>query len=264
MDGDTGKIETSEVTWQDKFIDYEKLGVIVPIPNDVLDDADYPIWDEVRPLCETAAFQTIDKAIIHGTNKPSSWPTAIATDAAAKSHSVDLSTQVAAGEDMYDVLLGDGGVISLIEADGYMATGHISAMSMRGKLRGVREKVYDGSGTANLGASLFLPSMQGGSQYQLDGEPIIFPRNGGLDASAVLHIAGQWDQLVYSFRKEISYTVLTEGVIQDAAGNIVYNLAQQDMIALRMVLRLGWQLPNPPNFVNSTESTRYPFAILVP
>lgn len=238
--------------------------MIVPIPNDVLEDADYDIWEEIRPLCETAAMQAIDKAIIHGTNKPSSWPTAIAVDAAAKSHSVDLSTQIAAGEDMYDVLLGEDGIISLIEQDGYMATGHVASMSMRGKLRGVREKVYDGSGTANLGRSLFMPSMQGAGQYQLDGEPIVFPRNGGLDASSVLHIAGQWDQLVYSFRKEISYTMLTQSVIQDAGGNIIYNLAQQDMVALRMVLRMGWQLPNPPNYVNETASTRYPFAILVP
>jgi len=51
-------------------------------------------------------------------------------------------------------------------------------------------------------------------------------------------------------------------VIQDGSGNIVYNLAQQDMVALRAVLRLGFALPNPPTMMNETDATRFPFAVL--
>ena len=58
--------------------------------------------------------------------------------------------------------------------------------------------------------------------------------------------------------------MLTEAVIQDGSGTIVYNLAQQDMVALRAVMRLGWQLPNPINRVNTNASTRYPFSVLAP
>jgi len=53
-------------------------------------------------------------------------------------------------------------------------------------------------------------------------------------------------------------------VIDDGAGNILFNLAQQDMVALRVVMRLGWALPNPVNRVNPNAATRYPFAILEP
>ena len=42
------------------------------------------------------------------------------------------------------------------------------------------------------------------------------------------------------------------------------NLAQQDMVALRAVMRVGWQLPNPVNNVNTNAATRYPFAALLP
>jgi len=48
----------------------------------------------------------------------------------------------------------------------------------------------------------------------------------------------------------------------DGAGNIIYNLAQQDMVALRAVMRLGFALPNPINRMNPTAATRYPFAVL--
>jgi hypothetical protein len=44
----------------------------------------------------------------------------------------------------------------------------------------------------------------------------------------------------------------------------VYNLAQQDMVALRAVMRIGWQVPNPINRVEETEANRYPFALLIP
>lgn len=262
--GDTGLKQSSEVNWEDKYLDAEEIAVIVPIPEAVLDDADYDIWAEIRPLIQQEFGRVFDAAVLHGTNAPSAWPDDIATAAAAASHSVDLSTQVAAGEDLYDVLLGESGVVSLIEADGFMATGHIGAMSMRGKLRGVREKVYDGSSTANLGAPIFTRSMQDASVYELDGAPYIFPKNGGVNASAVLQFTGDWSQLVYAMRQDITYKVLTEAVIQDASGNIVYNLAQQDMVALRAVMRVAWQVPNPINKLNSSASTRYPFAILVP
>jgi hypothetical protein len=58
--------------------------------------------------------------------------------------------------------------------------------------------------------------------------------------------------------------VFTEGVINDAAGNIIYNLMQQDLVALRVVFRLGFQIANPINRVNETAATRYPFAVLIP
>ena len=46
-------------------------------------------------------------------------------------------------------------------------------------------------------------------------------------------------------------------------GEIVYNLAQDDMVALRVVMRLGWEIPNPVNALDETE-TRFPFASLKP
>jgi hypothetical protein len=56
--------------------------------------------------------------------------------------------------------------------------------------------------------------------------------------------------------------VLSEAVIQDTEGNIVYNLAQQDMVALRVVMRLGVQIANP--VTRRKGKAGYPFAVLTP
>ena len=67
--------------------------------------------------------------------------------------------------------------------------------------------------------------------------------------------------------------LLTESIIQDPnTGSILYNLSQQDMVALRFTMRLGFALPNPVNRVSGTLSSdgkyiekgasAYPFAII--
>lgn len=250
VNGDTGLKQTSEQSWENKFFDAEELAVIIPIPEAVLDDANYDIWGEVKPRIMEAMGIAFDQAVLFGINAPASWPKDILASATAASNAVALGT----GKDLYDDLLGENGVISLVEQDGYMATGHISAMSMRGKYRGLRD---------TTGQPLFKPTMQSSTSYELDGAPIFFPENGSMLADKALQFSGNFKQIVYAMRQDITYKILTEAVIQDNTGAIVYNLAQQDMVALRAVMRLAWQVPNPINRLNPTE-TRYPIAVLTP
>ena len=60
----------------------------------------------------------------------------------------------------------------------------------------------------------------------------------------------------------VGKALLDQGVIQDpSTKEIVYNLAQQDMVALRVVMRMGWALPNPATRLNADRS-KVPFAFL--
>lgn len=248
---DTTIKQTTEMNWDNKYINAEELAVIVPIPEAVLDDQDYDIWGEVRPSLIEAFGLAVDQAILYGTNKPSTWDDGIVTQAAAAGNQVSLATFT----DLYDAILGESGALSKTEADGFFATGHIAALSMRAKLRGTRD--------AN-GQPIFRSTPTGAFQYELDGQPLQFPRNGSVIPATSLLVSGDWDQLVYSIRQDITYKVLDQAVIQDGAGVIVYNLAQQDMVALRAVMRLGWTLPNPPNRIEATAANRCQFAVLAP
>lgn len=268
VSGDTGLKQTSEAAWQNKYLVAEEIAVIVPIPEAVLDDANYDIWGEIRPRIEEAFGQAIDQAVLLGTNIPSSWNTnmggAGVLGAAPSAHKVDLSTAEGTGKDLYDVLLGEGGIFSLVEEDGFRVTGAVAALSMRSKLRGLREKVYNGTALVPAGAPLFTVSMQEPNRYLLDGVPIEFPGNNAVDPTSALMFVGDWSNLVYSIRQDVTYKVLTEAVITDNTNAIIYNLAQQDMVALRAVMRLGVALPNPATKANPNASTRFPFAVLVP
>lgn len=251
VNGDTGLKATASAEWENKYINAEELAVIVPIPEKVLDDADYDLWSEIRPRIIEAFGIAIDSAALFNTNAPSSWPTGLVAGAVAASNSVTYGT----GADLYEDVMSENGVIAKVEEDGYYVTGHIATMVMRSRLRGLRD--------AN-GQPLFMTNMQGTPSWALDGAPVEFPRNGAFDAATALMISGDFDQLVYAIRQDITYKMLSEAVIQDAGGNIIYNLAQQDMVALRVVMRLGWQIPNPINRLQPTEASRYPFAVLVP
>jgi len=252
VNGDTGRKHTTKVDWKNKYLEAEEIAVIVPIPEAVLDDAEYDIWGQIRPRIEAAFGEVFDAAVLYGTNKPSTWPDGIVTQAEAKGKVVTLGT----GNDLYDDIMGEGGVIDLVERSGFMVNGHVAAVSMRAKLRGLRDAD---------GQPIFKATMQEGTRYQLDGERMIFPLNGSIDPTKSLMISGDWSQLVYAIRQDITYKMLTEAVIQDpVTGEIVYNLAQQDMVALRCVMRLAWQIPNPVNQLDRDENTRFMFAVLKP
>lgn len=260
--GDTGYKQTSEVNWRNVNLTAEELNVIVPIPINVLEDTDYDVWDQIRPRLEEAFGRAIDRAVLHETNKPSSWPTGILAGATSAGHVVDLSNAEAAGDDLYDAVLGrlgggaSAGVFGLVEEDGFMPTGVIAGLTMRSRMRGLRD--------SNGGVVFTYSQDQGRMSYQLDGTTALFSMNDGVDTSAALLFAGDWNQLVYAMRRDITYRVLDQGVITNASNVIQYNLPQQGMVALMATMRLGFALPNPETITNTNDSTRYPFAVLVP
>ena len=48
----------------------------------------------------------------------------------------------------------------------------------------------------------------------------------------------------------------------DPRGRVILNLAQQDCVALRAVMRLGWAMPRPVNMISGRDY--FPFAVLTP
>ncbi len=251
VNGDTGMKGTTQQAWDNVYLTPEELAVIVPIPEAVADDASFDILGEIQPRVMEAIGQRVDSAIIFGVNKPASWRADLLTTARQAGNNVAPG----ASPNYYDLLLGDGGVIGKVEASGRMVTGAVASMAMRAKLRGIKD---------NDGRPIFKSDMQGATQYALDGAPMYFPQNGSFDQTRAQLIVGDFSQAVYAIRQDVTVKILDQGVIQDPeTKQIVYNLAQQDMIALRVVFRMGWALPNPATRMDESR-TMCPFAYLEP
>lgn len=252
VNGDTGMKGLTQMAWDKKKIYAEEIAVIVPIPEAVLDDANYDIWGEVRPRLQEAFGKVIDGAILFGKNKPASWRDSVIETAQAAGNIVYPSS----ASTIFNDIMGENGLIAKVEEDGYIPDGVMAAVTARAKLRGVVD---------TIGQPIFKADFQGTTSYALDGMRMEFPRNGAFDESLATMIVGDWTQLVYAIRQDIEFKVFTEGVVQDpATGNILYNLMQNDMVALRAVMRLGWEIPNPINAYNAGISNPCPFAIYSP
>lgn len=251
VDGDTGMKQTTKQAWDNVYLDAAELAVIIPIPEAVLDDAEFDIFGEITPRVNEAIGRKVDSAIVFGVNRPAAWRNDIITTARQAGNNVAVSSN----PDYYDLIMSEGGVISKVEEDGYMVTGCLAAMGMRAKLRGIR---------ATDGSLIFKSDMQGSTPYALDGAPMYFPQNGAFDNKVAQMVVGDFKQAVYAIRQDVTVKILDQGVIQDpVTKEIVYNLAQQDMVALRVVFRMGWALPNPATRMDE-DRLGCPFAYLEP
>ena len=239
--------QTTKMAWDKKKLYAEEIAVIVPIPEAALDDADYDIWGEVKPRLTEAFGKVIDAAILFGTNKPSTWRAGVVPAAIAAGNGVPVGTSV------FDDIMGENGLISKVEMDGFNPNGVMAAIQMRGKLRGLKD---------TTGQPIFKSDMQGATRYGLDGMDMYFPMNGAFDPNQAQMIVGDWSQLVYAIRQDMTFKIFTEGVIQDPSTKaITYNLMQNDMVALRAVMRLGWEIANPVNAYNADKANPFPFSV---
>lgn len=247
VNGDTGLKQTTEQAWANKFLFAEEIAAIVPIPEAVLDDAGFDVWGEIRPRLEEAIGRVLDAAIFFGTNKPASWPVDIATAAIAAGNTFNRGTSTAAAGGIAEDL---NQLMGLLEADGYTPNGFVTRTTYKARLRSARDttgqKLLDVSTTS------------------IEGEPLVYAMPGlwPTGSGSAEMFAGDWTQSILAVRQDITYKLLDQAVIQDNVGAIQYNLPQQDMVALRVVARYAWQVPNPINYEQLTEANRYPFAVL--
>lgn len=233
-----GRKNLTKMAWDKKYINAAELAVIVPIKENVLNDASIDIWAEVKPRVVEAFGKKIDNAIFNGTDKPADWRAGLIPSI------VTAGAEVTEGDNLYSDI---NDVMTKVEESGYNVTGLLGGVGLKGKFR----MLTDTTGQPIKGT-------------EIDSLPKAFLDNGAWDKTKSILIAGDFSQAVYAIRQDVTYKVLTEAVIQDpSSGDILYNLAQDDMVALRVVMRLGWEIPNPVNALNETTK-RFPFANLKP
>lgn len=253
VNGDTGLKQTTEINWTNKYLNIEEIATILPVPDNVVADVDANIWDQAMPYLVEAFYRTLDAAVFFGTNAPGTWPTNISAAALAAGNSLTGNAAATAGGGLGDI----DAAYALLDADGYDASAFVASTAWRARLRAAR----DSTGQKIDGGRI------GGDMKSVDGLPIMYPMRGLFPSGSggVYSLVGDWSQFVVGIRQDITMKILDQAVITDNTGAIIYNLAQQDMTALRLTFRIGWQVSNVINYDQPTEGSRYPVArILLP
>ena len=207
---DNGRKNISKIAWDKKYINIAELAVIVPIKENVLNDSSIDIWAEVRPRVEEAFAKKIDNAMFFGVDKPTDWRAGLVPSVIAVGKEVNETGKLYS--DINDVM-------TEVEESGYEVNGILGGVGLKGKFRMMTDTTGQPLNTTEIGSVRRE-----------------FMDNGVWDKTKSTLIAGDFSQAVYSIRQDITYKVLTEAVIQDPSdGSILYNLAQDDMVALRVV-----------------------------
>lgn len=223
---------TTKATWSNETITVEEVACIVPIPENVLEDSTVDLFAYMRPLIGEAFGKVIDGAILLGTTTPpASWEDPLAALAVTAGQTV---TTARVGKDLADDF---NDTFAEVEALGFDVNTVFCGKAMRSRLRGLR---------ASDGTLIYSNIKDGNGRESVYGADITWVGNGSWDEASALALAVDRSRLVVGIRSDMDYKVLTEATVDGV------NLAESDMVALRVKMRLGWAINRGVNALGGT------------
>lgn len=246
---DIGYAQTTKQEWENVFLVAEGMDVIVPIPRDYLNDTLIDIWSEVRPELAEAVARKLDSACIFGDDAPVTFGKSIFDLADEVGNVVQAGT--------YDDVAVDVTKMGIqLGKQGYSLNGFMSEPTFDWQLVGLR----NGDGTP-----IYQTDLAGATRSTLYGRALNQVDNGAWDSSKAVLIGGDFSKARVGIRQDIEFEVSTQAVITDpATGEIVYNLFQQNMVALKLHVRYAWATAKPVTALEADATKRAPFSVLTP
>lgn len=243
--GEAQRIQTTKATWIFPEMVAKKIAAIIPVTREKVNDTTINVFNEIRPHLTEAFHRTIDAACLFGEGSP--FATNIFGAATGASMSVQVGTNARLDLDVSDMM-------ALIEAKGFDVNGFISDISFKNSLRKLRD--------AN-GNQLYVQGITDkfGQTYDtLYSLPVEFNRTTAWDKTKALCIGGNWRYAIVGIREEINYEVLREATLQNVMmeDEKPLSLAENDMIAIKATMRLGFLVIKPDAFAVLTPKSTAP------
>ena len=217
--GEGEKIQTSAAEWIYPKLTAKKLAVIIPVSSEALNDSTIDVFSAYRTEIAKAFAAALDKAAFFGTGSPFGAGASIHEKIVAAGNEFVLGSVAgqAIGGDLSDVM-------ALIEADGFDVNGFAGPIAMKNRLR----KAKDDAGNQ------IFKDITKDAPAEVYGQPLAYVRNGAWDTAKSNVIAGNFDYSLVGMMQDIEYKVSTEGTVGTT------NLFEQDMVALRATMRVGF------------------------
>ena len=219
--GETERIQTSVAQWIFPELVAKKIGVIVPVSKEKLNDSTINVFATVQPYIAEAFYKAIDAACLFGTNSP--FAKNIYEVAKTANAVIKEGTNTKLDLDISDVM-------ALVESAGHDANGFAAGYDLKNSLR----KLRDGNGN-----QLYVAGVDEETLYS---QPIEFSRNGAWDKTKARAIAADWKYSVVGIRDQIQYEVLKEATLQSVTmgDDKPLSLAENDMVAIKATMRIGF------------------------
>ncbi len=218
--GETERIKTSTAKWIFPEMKAKKLAAIIPVSKEKLKDSTIDVFTELRESMAEGIYKTIDSACLFGTDSP--FAKSIFQSA------VDVDNIVTDGTSTLDLDVSD--VMACVEDAGLDVNGFVAHNGIKNRLRKLRD---------TNGNQLFV---NGTDTKEFYNETIEFSRNGAFDKAKAEILAGDWSKSLVGIRDGLEYEILKEATLQGTLGadNKPLSLAEQDLIAIKVTMRLGF------------------------
>jgi len=241
----------TEQGWENVVLTAEELAAIVVIPEAVLEDSTVNLWAEITPRLGEAIAMKVDEVCFFGGSaghpKPATFADGLYTQALAAGQVADGGAIV----DDFNTAFG------YVESAGFDVSDVYGSRLIKTSLRGQKD---------STGAPIYLESFRDdGRTDQIYGASINYVAGQAWDSALALSVLGDADCAILGIRTDMQTKVLDQASIDISAakdGSQMVNLAQQDLVALRVRFRFAFAVANPVNVL--AESAGFPFAAVAP
>jgi len=246
-DVDTGLKNVTQMNIANQQIIAEELATIAVIPENVVDDSEFNIWDAVKPELAKAIARAYDQAVLFGVNAPSTFPPGLVAAATTAGNVVSGDTFANATDNTALVLQ----AASLVATQGYNVNKVAVSPGWQFRVAAARTTAL----SANPVGGEMFPLVLAGVPIRVN--PLWWP---AFATNVTDAIVADWNLVLAGIRKDITLEPFREGVITDATGKVIQNLMQEDKSAVRATFRAGYYLATPPT--GYTAATPCPVGIV--
>lgn len=238
---------TAQATWTNKQLVAEEIAVIIPIHENVVDDATIDVLDDLTQKGGDAIARKLDDAILFGTDKPTTWTDDdLHASAVANSMTHTVSGSAGSVDDLGGSILQ---AAQSVDEAGWDPAALIAARGLRYQLANIRDAD---------GAPIFLPSLSSSAPGETDMVQGLssYWVTGRIWDTDVTALVVDPDRVIVGVRQDVSVKLLDQATV----GGI--NLAERDMVALRFKARYAYVLGDNANSEGAADNG--PVAAVLP
>ena len=230
-----GRKNLTKAAWKNVFLTAEEIAVIVPIKENVLNDASIDIWAEVRPRIVEAFAKKIDNAIFNGVDKPADWRKGLIPSI------VEAGKEVTETGKLYSDI---NNVMTEVEESGYNVTGLLGGVGLKGKFRMMTDETGQPLNTTEIG-SLTRNYLDNGAWDKSLSTLLISPTSSyslgdGLESNSFANYA--YNYLKDNGHKNLKYLTVDKNITSSQQSEIlnIYKNYDQIVIAMSNVKTSGY------------------------